>query len=173
MKKIDEASVTTLDRSVSSEFGNTRKEKSGTIQITSMIAIPYESSQGLEFKFTVRSNSKEYDTVLMFDNVLGEGSKQAEMKPDLLNTVLTPDENEFRFITLSKIANNIKVHCTCLDFHYRFATWNHRDKSLHGDPPTPYVQTTDRQPVNPNKVPGLCKHVMASIQKLVEEKYLV
>lgn len=52
----------------------------------------------------------------------------------------------------------VKVSCTCLDFHWTFAWYNAADGSLIGTPPKPYDNYSGQR--NPSKTPGLCKHLI-------------
>lgn len=75
-------------------------------------------------------------------------------------------------IHLQRISNaqtNVQVSCNCLDFHWTFAWFNSADGSLLGKPPEPYSKHTDRQPRNPDKVPGLCKHLIKLSEVLKAE----
>jgi hypothetical protein len=65
-------------------------------------------------------------------------------------------------------ATPVKVSCTCQDFYWRFAPWNDENGCLHGAPPEPYEKKTDRKPVNPDHIPGLCKHLLNAVAVLQE-----
>lgn len=74
--------------------------------------------------------------------------------------------NQQRMIPLSAAVEDLKVRCTCSDFYWRFATWDAAQKALIGNPPPPYVKKTDRPPVNPDQSPGICKHIMAVVERI-------
>ena len=58
----------------------------------------------------------------------------------------------------------MRVRCNCPDFQFRFA-WEDRGKqALYGGPPKSYVRKTPDPPigrpyVNPEQIPGICKHL--------------
>ena len=62
--------------------------------------------------------------------------------------------------------NTLRCHCNCLDFYWRFASFNAKDKSLIGKAPKPYKPVSNRGPVNPKKVPGVCKHLLATFKAM-------
>jgi hypothetical protein len=67
----------------------------------------------------------------------------------------------------------VKVNCDCADYQYRFAHYNIQNKCHIGPPPAPYTKTTDRPPVNPMRVPGMCKHLLKIIENLQKEGILL
>lgn len=94
-----------------------------------------------------------------------------------LNDVDFSDEGDVNFVsggktyTMSSIdpdGVDVQVGCSCLDFRFRFAYYNHQDGSLFGVPPQPYtpVPGSTKPPANPRKTPGVCKHVLALFQHL-------
>lgn len=71
---------------------------------------------------------------------------------------------------LSTNNNDVKVNCQCQDFRWTFAWYNSASGALDGNPPAPYMATTDRGPRNPTKSPGLCKHLICLSENLQAEK---
>jgi hypothetical protein len=62
---------------------------------------------------------------------------------------------------LTEMETPVRVRCSCPDFLHRFAYPDFGEKSLQGRP-KPYTRkTTTYPPVNPNNIPGLCKHILA------------
>lgn len=61
------------------------------------------------------------------------------------------------------VDTDVQVRCTCEDFNHTFAWYNLKDGSLYGPKPAKYkrVPGSTRPPRNPEKTPGLCKHLMA------------
>lgn len=76
-------------------------------------------------------------------------------------------------ISLSQ--KNIKVACDCMDFRFRFAPHNDKDSSLASAPPPAYTRVpgSTRPPVNPQKLPGMCKHLYKVINALENEGLVV
>jgi hypothetical protein len=71
-------------------------------------------------------------------------------------------------ITDNKNKNWCRVRCSCSDFKHRFA-WEDRDvNALFGAPPAKYtpVPGSNRPPVNPEHIPGMCKHIFGCAKGL-------
>jgi hypothetical protein len=151
-------------------FPTPRKSDSGRVQIASKEFIPLPNAKSVGVKAVSRSSAKEYNTQMFFDNVV-----YVDQNTEGAGNVFafeSPDGQELSIEPISYNNGDVKVNCSCLDFYYRFAVWNHNDGSLHGDPPPPYIKKTDRAPVNPDRIPGLCKHLMALADELKSEKFL-
>ena len=70
---------------------------------------------------------------------------------------------------LSASANPVRVRCSCADFFYRWGWYDYYNANcLYGSAPRPYkrVAGSKRQSVNPNKIPGICKHILGTIKAL-------
>ena len=93
---------------------------------------------------------------MVFDGVIYDDADQAD------NTSFTGSDGEEHHIEPINLSrNNVKVACNCLDFYWRFSTWNHGANSLNGNPPPPYQKKNpNRPPVNPQRRPGVCKHIL-------------
>lgn len=138
-------------------FGNDRKRKSGQVQISKLQYIPAVNDGILTVKAKTRSSNNEYDTSIQFEGV-------RFVKPGTMHSVpLEVADQELAIMPLKNMGNHVHVHCTCMDFYWRFAMHNNKNDSLIGEPPAPYVKKTDRQPLNPDKVPGNCKHLQALV----------
>ena len=143
-----------LRQNIQHGFPETRKRQyaTGEVNITNIQYVPIQG--GLQVKSAARSNGHNYAQVMMFTNVPhndgGEGV-----------TVTGTDGAEHTVQPISLTDARVKVNCSCLDFHYRFATWNYNDDALAGQKPPLYQRkTTDRPPVNPTHVSGICKHLI-------------
>ena len=152
---IIEASLSNLKNNVNREFGRDRESRSNRIKVVNYEAIPSVSSKELLLKARIVGEEGNYQVSVRFINI---GFANA-LSPGYTE-IKGLDGNTYfvRQVTLAQ--TTAKVKCSCLDFYWRFATWNHGKKALEGDPPPPYVKLTDRPPVNPNKVSGACKHIM-------------
>lgn len=70
---------------------------------------------------------------------------------------------------LSASRNPIRVRCSCADFVYRWGWYDYYNANcMYGPAPRPYkkVAGSNRQSVNPNKIPGICKHVLGTVKAL-------
>lgn len=60
----------------------------------------------------------------------------------------------------------ILVRCSCPDFRFSFMWEDYAEKSLQGRRISYQRKTTTRPPRNPDGIPGVCKHLIAVINKL-------
>jgi hypothetical protein len=147
-------------------FVHNRKQAASKVQISKTNFIPSIDNGTLEVKAITNTGNQKYKTSLYFDDVefLDEPVGNAA-------TVIGADGDEYYLERIPLNQIDVKVKCTCLDFYYRFATWNSGDESLIGKPPPPYIRkTTTRPPVNPAKVPGVCKHIIKLTDKLISQR---
>ncbi len=104
---------------------------------------------------------KVYNPKILFNEV---EFHQPENEEEVANpNTLTIEGKNGREFTISPIMlakNNVKVHCNCLDHFWRFSFYNHRNQSLLGYDVATYNKKTNRPPVNPRQVPGMCKHLL-------------
>lgn len=146
-------------------FLSNRKQSSSKVQIARTVFIPSLDNETLEVRATTNSKQQRYRTSMIFEDIefLDEASTKAA-------TIIGSDNNEYYLKRIPLNNVDVKVKCTCLDFYYRFAKWNSGDDSLIGKPPPPYVKRSNRPPVNPAKVPGICKHIIKLTDKLIQQK---
>lgn len=139
-----------------------RQFSTDPIQINELRMIPFVDTNDLKVESVAHSNSnKEYDIVVLFMNIDYEESDQND------NITFKATDGDDYHITPIPLNNvNVKVRCECLDFYWRFAVYNFGDGSLYGPKPPPYQKKTNRPPVNPEKTPGVCKHIMKTILAL-------
>ena len=148
-----EISLFKLIQNTVDEFGAPRDKDAKGIQIKSITFVPYQKDRILH----VKSEVGDYDTEIRFNDVkyVSEDSSGPKVKID--------DNSSGEPIWIEPInerRSDVQVKCTCLDFYYRFAPFNAANNALIGDPPPRYVKKTDRPPVNPNEIPGVCKHII-------------
>lgn len=146
-------------------FLSNRKQSSTKVQIARTIFIPSVDDETLEVRATTNSKEQKYRTSMLFDEIEWVDEPGAKVA-----TIIGSDNTEY-YLTRIPLNNvDVMVKCTCLDFYYRFAVWNHKDQSLIGKPPPPYIKTTDRPPVNPKRVPGVCKHLIKLLDTLMSKR---
>ena len=125
------------------------------IQIKQLELVPAVPSNVLSANGLAQSADKQHSPVAVFSEVIFEND---DSPTNVSFTGADGEEYNIQPISLSK--NNVKVNCSCLDFRWRFAAYNHKDGSLFGNPPAPYQKKTDRPPANQQQKPGVCKHLM-------------
>lgn len=138
-----------------------RQHATGEVTVTNTQYIPYVGMKMLHIKALTTSNGHQYAQSLQFLRVTYE-TEDTESNITFQGT----DGRDYHIAPITLTDHNVKVKCNCLDFFHRFAHYNAQDKSLIGRPPPLYQRKTDRPPVNPLRVPGLCKHLLKVIETL-------
>jgi len=133
------------------------------VRIVKLELLPFIGTKNLNVIGLASSDGTNYNTSIIFNNV--EFSN--ENLPDNV-TFTAKDGEEYNMNAIHLTAHTCRVRCNCLDFYYRFSYFNAKDKSLIGRAPKPYqkVQGSNRGPVNPKQVPGVCKHLLSLVKAL-------
>ena len=166
---------TTLDQLYSntvSSFATDRQQNQARVQVVDKTFIPAPGNRLVRVKATTRSSAKNYETRMAFTEVVYLDDEEDATLNNQAVTFTAPDEQTYMIEPIQYRGTDVRVSCSCLDFYYRFAAWNAGDGSLLGNSPPPYVKKTDSEPVNPNRVPGLCKHLMALTNELRRERII-
>ena len=162
--ELTEASMAELERNIVFSFPHTTKRQhaTGPVQVQELKLVPYTQTNDLLVNVRVQSDGHRYDPRILILDVAYED----EDTPT--NVTFTGSDGEtYNVAPISMKQHDVKVSCTCLDFYYRFAVWNNNANSLYGNPPPLYRRKTEtRPPVNPRRVPGICKHIIKSVQAL-------
>lgn len=164
LQQLEETStVPDLEDNIERGFPATRKRQHATNEVTirNVQYMPYIGMKMLHVKSSSLSNGNEYRQALQFNGVKFAGQDG----PDVA-TFTASDGEDYHVAPLQLSGHNVKVRCNCMDFHYRFANYNSQDKSLVGKPPPLYQRKTNRPPVNPMQVPGMCKHLLKLVEML-------
>ena len=164
---LNESSLGDLERSAVQAFPNTRRRQHtvNTVQISSAELIPEENALMVKGEARNTSEGTSYNPTIELLGVeyVDEPSGQTA-------TFTGTDGNEYHINPLDVNRTQVKVTCTCMDFYWRFAMWNHNDGSLLGPKPDAYVRKTDtRPPANPTQSPGICKHLMRMMDYLQQQ----
>lgn len=157
---LERSTATQLDQNIRTAFPNTRARQhlAPSVTLDSIAFTPYVGVNMLH----VKSTTGQHQQAIQF-----MGVQFVPAQADGTATVVASDDGRdyyFKPIVLS--AHMAKVRCSCLDFRFRFAAYNNTDQSLIGRAPPPYTRKTNRPPVNPNQVPGICKHLIRVLDEL-------
>lgn len=165
-----ETSIEKLYTNTVNSFDTDRQQNQARVQVIEKVMIPAPRNSLLRVKAKTRSSAKNYETRMAFIDVV-----YLDEDEEVQNSVsfMAPDSQTYIIEPVQYRNTDVRVSCSCLDFYYRFSAWNHSDGSLLGNPPSPYVKKTDSEPVNPNQVPGICKHLMALTNELRQERFIV
>lgn len=163
----EKSTPTDLEQNIITAFPKTKKRQHivDTVNVTSIEFIPFVGMNTLH----VRATTDDYKQAIQFNNVQYiAGEREGAVSVEDAKTKST-----YWFNPIDVRVNLIKVRCSCLDFRFRFANYNKRDMSLVGPPPPRYVPKTNRPPVNPHQVPGMCKHILKILDVLADDGVLV
>lgn len=164
-----EKPLATLYNDTEAGFDTPRRANAGRVQVVNRVFVPAPANGILIVRATTRSSAKNYNTNIQFEDV-------EYLDSDDQATSYSFQATDGQTYIIRRIAYNdvdVKVNCTCMDFYFRFAVWNNAEGSLLGNPPEPYIKKTDKEPVNPDRIAGLCKHLMALTDDLRRERFFV
>lgn len=153
---LQESTIHQLKSTVNVFFDTPRTEKSRQVTVSDVKYIEIINKAELEVKAKTRTKTNTYDTTIIFTGVkfLEKDDKRSKTQ------VFGSDGVYHYMVPIKKNQSEVRVSCSCLDFYYMFSVWNHKQGSLDGDAPKPYIKTTDRPLRNPQKVDGMCKHII-------------
>lgn len=157
LEKLDEATYAELERNTMQFVPHTNKRQYAVnaVQVQSLQLISYVPNRMLECRADIISSGNKYQSIIVFGDVVFQDEDTAE------NITFTgADNQEYHILPIQLQRATAKVRCTCLDFRWRFSIYNQEANALWGDGPGVYQKTTNREPNNPRKVPGVCKHLM-------------
>lgn len=160
---INESSFKYLYDSTVSTFPRTKFRQHATqpVIIEHLHWTPFVGMKTLFIKGQVRNEDKHYDTLILFKGIkYGENGAVIKASDGLI----------YKFSKISLNETDVLLRCNCLDFYYRFNYYDHVDKSLYGRKRAKYESKGIGPPANPNKTPGMCKHLIKTIQVIKEEK---
>lgn len=138
-------------------FPETTKRHNNVNSVSTMKVDLIPAAGALIAKGTVRGSSgTPYECVIQFDDVTYNPEEGEQ------SSTFASNGDEYTISSISKNEADVKVRCTCLDFRFRFAQYNHSDGSLQGEAPDLYAKApgSKRGPANPTKTPGVCKHLI-------------
>lgn len=167
---IQEASYAELDSNSRTRLKTLTGRENDAVKtrVINLQLVPAVPSSVLKIESTIQGETNRYNCVMQFDNIVYD--KEAT------NTnveFIGPDSKTYFMQPIKLATNNVRVFCSCLDFRWRFAFANSKNNSLYGNVPPPYAKKTDRQPVNPQNVPGVCKHLIKLAETLSESGVVV
>ena len=138
-----------------------RQHVTDELNVAAIKMIPHQNALMIRATVTNNNGGKSYNTTILIDNV----EYEEEDSPTNV-TFVGSDGQEHHIKQIQKSQSQAKVRCNCLDLYWRFATWNYNHDSLLGTKPKPYQKTSNRPDVNPQQKPGICKHLMKTIEAL-------
>jgi len=167
---IQESNYKQLYSSSDKAFPRTQKRQHVVheISIENLNYTPFVGVKTLFVKFNVinEENKNQYKPMILFKNV-----NYAEKMQENFKQIFDITGKKY-FIERLSLNKDVVLRCNCPDFRWRFAYYDHLDKSLYGNKPPKYESKGILPPVNPKKMPGICKHLMASFMHMVDNNIL-
>lgn len=168
-----ETTYADLERNtINSMPGRNRAEQTASVQIRNLQLVPYEGALGVDSQVNSINSGSAYQPQIVFldvNYIQTEGDESVENDPNTV-TFQAADGKDYTIEPIYLSRNNCKVRCTCLDFRWRFAMYNDKDGSLFGNGPGVYQNKTQREPGNPQQVPGVCKHILKLVAELTQNQ---
>lgn len=157
MKSLFESSIEDLYKSTVRAFPRTTKRQHAVdpIIMEQLRWLPFLGVKTLFIKGHARNENRHYDTIILFKNV---DYTKKEVK------ITAIDGKIYNFGKLQIENTDASLRCTCPDFNWRFNYYNSLDKSLYGTKRSKYEG--HGAPANPLQLPGMCKHLIATVQVL-------
>lgn len=168
---LQESNLNNLFVSTVNAFPHTKKRQHSVdlVNIVEVNWTPFLGVNTLFIRAAVYSgeSKKEYNTHLLFKNVVYHSSKMNENWVEII-------ANDGRNYVFEKLNGNneVLVRCNCADFYWRFNYFDHEDKSLYGKVRTKYEGITNPGSANPLKMPGMCKHLIKLVRSLDHSGFL-
>jgi len=154
-----EATLASLYDSAVEAFPRTRKRQHAVdpVKIVGLEWTPFLGLRTLLVRGRAVNEGREYRQLVLFKGVLYHEGGDMEV---------VADGRSHRFDQLSLDNSEALVRCDCPDFRWRFAYYNHRERSLYGRKPARYTPNGSGPPANPLQMEGMCKHLMKLAQEL-------
>jgi hypothetical protein len=106
-----------------------------------------------------------YNQTILFKNV-----KFADTKIDE-NYVQIPDNEDIWYEKPKLEGNDVSCRCGCSDDRFRWQVARKAQKALFGNLIS-YTKKTDRPPLNPDNIAGVCKHISNFVKALTIKNYI-
>jgi hypothetical protein len=164
-----ESSIEDLYQSSVDSFPETTRRQFATdsVKIEHVEWVPFIGMKTLFVKGTARNESKKYEPLMLFKGVKYKIKEGKGVIP-----LMASDGRKVFLEHISSERDDVLVRCSCKDFFYRFNYYNSLDRSLFGRKRGKY-EGKGLWEANPEKAPGMCKHLMKMAKMLRESKLLV
>ena len=112
------------------------------------------------------AENKKYKVIMVFQKV------DYSQKRDKTHTVDVKVNGDTWYMKPLTVKSKVQVRCSCKDFYFTFGYWDWTVGAIYGIKPKPYTRKTTTYPErNPAHAPGICKHLIAVMNKVKRSKY--
>lgn len=145
-----------------------RQNATSDLRVDTQEFIPTSGGLMVKSKVTNTNKGSAYETSVLLLNI--EPSDESDSSA---TKVIGADGTDYYFKPIDINKTDVQVSCPCMDFRYRFATWNFGKGTLLGPKPEPYVKkTTTRPEANPSHSVGVCKHLVVTMDELQDKRLI-
>lgn len=142
-------------------------------QIRKYIPDPVHNAIAISAKFDSMKGGGHYAVLMVFKELDIERERD-ELHP--IGIEILPGQWGF-FERPSASGTRVGVVCTCPDYYFTWWKWNKNNGAFASVNMPAYQRTTPKPPVgrpykNPNQEMGVCKHIIAMGDKLLEGNWL-
>lgn len=135
-------------------------------KVTNVTATYSKQNKLLYFKARVisaSSNSVSYNIIVAFKSV-----DYSPVKTRTHTLKYTLNTGELLYLAKPNLHSHLMSRCSCPDYRFMWMYYNKQPKALVG-PVIPYTKVpgSNRPPRNPTETPGLCKHTLTLVRKLI------
>ncbi len=166
----EDQTIPQLRRSIEVGFPHTKKRQHvvGTVRINNMAYYPLTANKMIRITAdtTTSDTGGRHKQFLDLRNIVYD---YADTDDNVVIADTTGKEYFVQPIALN--VTNVGVFCDCPDYQLRFANFNIQNNAHVGPRPKPYTKVpgSNRGPVNPMKVPGMCKHILKVVENLKQD----
>ena len=122
-------------------------------------AIPYMGTKSILYSATCFGESEK---VIHPVHIQFTGLRVLDELPENADYLKLTYKDVDYFCEWPTTETQVKVRCGCSDYYYRSSYWCWKEKCLFGSKPKAYKRKTkNRKPVNPKKLPFICRHLFA------------
>ena len=145
--------------------------------ITQLFPVPFKGNLlVVQARFTPLTDKKRgyYDTVIVFHGLSFQNTENDEHSQ---GWEILPGKSLYSSKP-SLRETGVSVSCLCADFYYTYWLWDKNKSSLAGQNFPAYKRRTAPPEQggyprrNPNKIPGLCKHLITLTSYLASEGFI-
>ena len=131
-----------------------------------MNIIPFRGTKTLLVQMQCFGETEKSEHII---NLQFQGLKFVEEIPKNAEYETLDYKDQEYYFEHPTIDTEVKVRCSCSDYTYRFSYANWKAKCQFGSKPKAYKKKTNRKPLNPDLIPGLCKHISQAQSYLKQE----
>ena len=134
-------------------------------------ALPFAGTKSLLFQLQCYGETEKSEHIV---NLQFSGLEYSETPTDKDHFQKITYKDEDYYMTKPTVTTPVTVRCSCSDFTYRWAYPDWLKKCLFGSKPKKYIRKigSTRPPVNPENIPGYCKHVFQAQSYLRVHGYM-